>query len=96
MRAVSYRYNVEKPTDKVSLGFLAQDVQVLFPELVGQSPDRTGNGSFLNLNYSGLSVLAIKAIQEQQQQVEILKQENTELKNQLNALAERLTKIEKK
>jgi hypothetical protein len=86
MRPVTYRYNVEKSTDKASLGFLAQDVQVLFPELVGTSPDRSGNGSYLNLNYSGLSVLAIKAIQEQQKQVETLKQENQDLKKRLEKL----------
>jgi hypothetical protein len=94
MKPVTYRYTIEKSSDKRSIGFLAQDVQALFPELVGQSPDRDGKGGYLNMNYAGIGVLAVKAIQEQQGQLDSLKQENESLKKKLEQLESRLLKLE--
>jgi hypothetical protein len=56
-----YLYNAQEVSAKQTIGFMAQDVQVEFPELV-----ETGENGFLGLNYAGFSVIAIKAIQEQQ------------------------------
>lgn len=76
----------ENPTTP-SLGFIAQEVQPLFPELVGYAGEEQ---DIMTLNYNGFSVLAIKAIQEQQalikaltEEVATLKKELTTLKNQL-------------
>ena len=85
----------EKESAKLSLGFLAQDVQGLFPELVGQSPARDGGESYLSLNYAGFGILAVKAIQEQQQQIESLKNENSALRQQMESLEARLLRLEK-
>jgi cell division protein FtsB len=48
---------------------------------------RDGAGEYLSLNYAGFGILAVKAIQEQQTEIEKLKAEN-------EALRQRLDKIE--
>ena len=95
LKPVSYHYNVEDESAKRSIGFLAQDVQSLFPELVGESPVRNGQGGYLSLNYAGFGILAIKAIQEQQQQIESLKKENFSLSERLESLEKRIQRLEK-
>ncbi|MCC6279260.1 MAG: tail fiber domain-containing protein [Saprospiraceae bacterium] len=86
---VAYRYNVESASAQRSIGFLAQDVQAQFPELVAQ------NGDYLSLNYAGFGVLAIKAIQEQQSEIEQLKRDNEVLKQQMQTIETRLERLEK-
>lgn len=51
-----------------SIGFIAQQVNGLFPELVTTVSGKNDNGmtDMLGINYSGFGVIAIKAIQEQQ------------------------------
>jgi len=64
----SYLYKDQSNTSKKTFGFMAQDVQPLFPELVEKGED-----GYLGLNYAGFSVVAIKAIQEQQEEIDVLK-----------------------
>ncbi|TNE62287.1 MAG: tail fiber domain-containing protein [Bacteroidetes bacterium] len=90
---VTYRYKQETEDQQRSLGFIAQDVQAAFPELVINHKTQDG-GEYLALNYAGLSVVAIKAIQEQQTQIATLKEENSNLLEQLNALEKRVMQIE--
>lgn len=94
LRPVSYRYKAEKASATPSLGFLAQDVQAVFPELVGENPTRDGKGSYLSLNYAGFGVLAVKAVQEQQAEIEGLKREKQDLQQQVQSLETRLKKLE--
>ena len=64
LRPVDYLWKNQVTSDepeKRSLGFIAQEVQELFPELVGVSPD-----GFLSVEYTGLIAPLVKAIQEQQ------------------------------
>lgn len=68
----SFNYIDSKDTDHRMLGFMAQDVQPLFPELVYQRYDREATRPVLTMDYSGLGVIAIKAIQEQQRIIEQL------------------------
>lgn len=96
LRAMQYHYLNEPAGSRLSLGFMAQEVQQLFPELVGQSPARKGSTAYLNLNYAGFGVLAIKAVQEQQIEITALKQENQHLKKQLEAFEARLQALEEK
>ena len=64
------RYNLKADEDKnQTFGFIAQEIAPLFPELVYQSANKDIQ-DLLTLNYTGFSVLAIKAIQEQQQIIE--------------------------
>lgn len=95
LNVVQYRYKNQLTSEKPSLGFLAQDVQSVFPELVGDMPARKGESGYLNLNYSGFGVLAIKAIQEQQTQIQNLQRENENLKARLERLEQLLLKDKK-
>lgn len=57
---VTYNWKTEQDTDAKHTGFIAQDIQQLFPDLV--STDPTTN--LLSLNYSGMIPYTIKAIEE--------------------------------
>ena len=70
----TYLYNDNPEDTPRSFGFMAQDVEPLFPDLVRESDDGTKG-----LVYDGFAVISIKAIQE-------LKQENTELRERLEVL----------
>ena len=71
LRPVDYLWKSQETSDeptKRNLGFIAQEVQEVFPELVGVSPD----GMF-SVEYTGLIAPLVKAIQEQQAIIESLK-----------------------
>lgn len=74
-----------------SIGFIAQEVAPLFPELVSYMNYQGQNGVVINdalaLNYTGFSILAVKAIQEQQAIIEKQSQK-------ISDLEQRLTKLE--
>jgi hypothetical protein len=77
---MNYNYIFDQDK-KPEIGFIAQDVEKQFPQLVNQMD------GYLGVNYSGFSVLAIKAIQEQQEIIE--KQQSV-----IDQLLERVTKLE--
>lgn len=84
--AKRYEYKFNNPNHIKSIGFLAQDVQTVFPELVMINTTGEGNPMVenqLTMDYSGLSVIAIKAIQEQQAVIEELKKEIEILKSKI-------------
>ncbi len=62
-----YNYIASENPEK-SIGFVAQDVKKHFPELVLDDPMDNGE-VVMQLNYAGFGVLAIKVIQEQQDQI---------------------------
>jgi hypothetical protein len=95
LQPMSYRYTAESTDSKRSIGFIAQDMQVLFPELVGQVVNPKTGIEYLNVNYGGLGVLTIKAIQEQQAEIELLKKENEALRSRTESLEARLLRLEK-
>ncbi len=78
-----FHYKTNKDGDPLLWGFIAQDIQKIFPEFVDVKDD-----GYLGISYTNFSVVAIKAIQEQQAEIE-------ELKNRNQKLEERLLKIEK-
>lgn len=63
-----------------SLGFIAQEVHPLFPELTGYAGEE---GSIMTLNYNDFSVIAIRAIQEQQVLIKQLQQKLEQLEEQI-------------
>ncbi|MEN8121303.1 MAG: tail fiber domain-containing protein, partial [Bacteroidota bacterium] len=81
LKVVSYRLKHADDKSKKSIGFIAQDVQLLFPDLVKQN-----DNGFLGLNYADFGVIAIKAIQEQQKQIEELKEKNNTLSQQVSEI----------
>lgn len=62
-------YNYKTQTAK-TVGFIAQEVEKIFPELVSTDG---GKGDEYSVNYNGFGVLAVKAIQEQQIIIDDLK-----------------------
>ena len=74
---------------------MAQDVQQFYPNATPAKQNEKGEVR-LGLNYQVMTALSIKAIQEQQQQIQQLKTENEVLKTALQKINERLAVIEKK
>lgn len=68
-------------TNERQLGVSAQEVERLIPEIV-----QTNSNGYKSVDYSRLSPVIIKAVQEQQQQIEDLKKENEELRQRLGKL----------
>ncbi len=86
LRPVTYQWRTED-SGRIELGFIAQDVEDVLPELVGTSPDTTitlADGTeqeianVKSLSYSGFVVPLVKAVQE-------LKAENDSLRADLQA-----------
>ena len=69
LRPVTWRWK-DRPERGLQLGLIAQEVEKVLPELVTTTKDAEQTKG---LNYTGLLPVVIKAIQEQQQQIEALK-----------------------
>ena len=82
----SYQYNSEKNSKKSSIGFIAQEVKEIIPELVMHDIEE----DIYMLNYGGFGVLAIKAIQEQQETIENQENEILGLKARMKLLEQKL------
>ncbi len=94
LQPMTYRYKTQEETAQRSMGFIAQDVQNLFPELVKHNAPHGTQAGYLAVNYAGFGVLAVKSIQEQQVQIETLKAENEALKQQAASMDARLQRLE--
>jgi len=84
LKTVKYRYIQNADDVPKSIGFLAQDVQKVFPDLI-----HTEDGSQLALARADFGVLSIKAIQEQQQIIEEQQKQIDELREAIVALQNR-------
>ena len=87
-------YNYKSNLSKSSIGFIAQDIQKVFPELVKKGAIDKDGGQ-LAVNYAGFGVIAIKAIQEQQEIIEGQQQEINKMKSILKSIEDRLSALEK-
>lgn len=97
-------YRFIKNDGKLSIGFIAQEVLPLFPEVVSHqeiTDPKSEMKDIYAVDYANLSAVAIKAIQEQQQQIEQLetalekeKRQNADLSNRLGQFEQRLKKLE--
>jgi hypothetical protein len=70
LRPVSWRWKTE-PEGQLQMGLVAQEVEGVMPELVMREADASKP---LGLNYMALLPVAVKAIQEQQQQIKQLQE----------------------
>lgn len=70
------------------IGFIAQDVQKYYPELVSKGPD-----GMLSLDYSRMTVVLLKAINEQQELIEKQQEENYLLKLQIEEINRKLDQL---
>lgn len=101
LKPCKYQYISNNPNGVESIGFIAQEVEPLFPQFVGTAIGKEGEET-KTMDYSGMSVIAIKAIQEQQELIlelqgifEKLQNENATMKSENKAIERRLSKIEK-
>ncbi len=76
LNPVTFSYNDknpwgEKPGERTLYGFIAQELQELFPDMVGEAkgPD---SEKYLTTNLSNLTLYLVQAIKEQQVQIEAL------------------------
>jgi len=67
-----------------SIGFIAQDMYKIIPEIVNVPEDE--NAQLWSMNYEKLTPVLVKAIQEQQLIIEELKASNKELKQRIEKL----------
>jgi Chaperone of endosialidase/Domain of unknown function (DUF5011) len=61
---VDYNWKAEATGTALHAGFIAQSVQLIFPDLVSQGPD-----GYLTLNYAGFAPYIVKAIQQLYEQL---------------------------
>ena len=72
MQLQPVRYNFTAEPGKQQVGFIAQDVKKIVPEVVSGTEGNIENGETLGIAYSDLIPVLTKAIQEQQAQIEAL------------------------
>lgn len=93
LRPVEYEMKYTNPGHMKSIGFIAQEVKNVFPEIThhitGNELGYPGLTDLYTMNYDALGPLAIKALQEQQQKIAIVKTQIEILRQRL-AEAERL------
>jgi hypothetical protein len=65
IRPVSYQW---KDNDRTDLGFIAQEIKEILPDIVMESKDSMNT---LLMNYNGVIPVLVKAVQEQQTQIEL-------------------------
>ena len=77
------------PTNVLQIGFVAQDVQKIFPEAVTKGED-----GYLDFNIHAINVALVNAVKELQTENERLKTENDQLKMIIEKNDVRLTEVE--
>ena len=85
LRPVTFRYKegnpLGLPTDEEYVGFVAQEVQEVFPEAVSEGKD-----GYLNFNMQSVSVALVNAIKELKAENEALKLDNEVLKQDIEQI----------
>jgi len=91
LKPIRYNYkNTDKRTfdpkvlDREAFGFLAQEVQTIFPEAVGTDPD-----GYLNFDLHPILIASVNALKE-------LNAQNTQLKNENKTLRSAMQQMEQK
>jgi hypothetical protein len=84
-------YNFKEGQTHTQIGLVAQEVELVSPGLVNESPDRDEDGNDLgtttkSVNYSVLYMKSVKALQEAQTRIEELEAQNTAILARLDAL----------
>lgn len=96
LRGVTFNWNKSLPqnasaSDKLQYGFIAQEVEKVFPTLVN-----TDSNGYKSINYIGIIPVLTEAVKEQQEEIKTLKEENEQLKSTLEDLLKRVKALENK
>jgi len=73
------------------IGFIAQEIEPLFPELV-----KSSSKGFLSVEYANMTAVLLQAIKEQQKIINDQNKKTEELESKLKLIMERLEKLESK
>lgn len=97
LKPLTYTYINNSDNDRRHIGFKAQEVEKLFPTLVNspKNADSDSEEGVYTMDYSGFGVIAVKAIQEQQVEIETLKEQNESLQNQIEEIKKQLELLAK-
>ncbi len=79
-----YTFKADK-MHQAQLGYIAQNLEEHFPEFVSKPDPENGKENY-TVNYAGMSAVAIKAIQEQQEMIESLQQAMAKMQARLDQL----------
>ena len=75
LRGVEFDWK-DKRDGKHDIGFIAQEVQDIIPEVINEIPDlQDENNKYLGVDYSKIVPLLVESIKEQQKQIEDLRNE---------------------
>lgn len=91
IRGVSFdliNYTPDSGTVRKNIGFIAQELETVIPEVVITSSD-----GYKSVAYDKITAVLTEAIKEQQKQIESYKSENDDLKTQLQILKEEVEQI---
>lgn len=94
LRGVTFNWNKTvspNASDKTQYGFIAQEVEKIFPDLVG-----TDSNGYKTVNYIGVIPVLTEAIKTQQEEIKELKTENEQLKSSIEQLLKRVEALEKR
>jgi hypothetical protein len=81
LRPINYFWNQDKPRDtNLQYGLIAQEVELLFPEMVSTATDSMQTKS---VNYQALHAISLKVIQTQQAEIETLKKKQADIEARL-------------
>lgn len=95
LKPVTYRWKGSGPEGKIELGFIAQDMQGVYPQVVGKGPDQEielEDGTketvkdTLVMSYGQMVVPIVKAVQELKTENDGLKAENADLRARIERL----------
>ena len=96
LRGVSYEWKDTDLEKGRQIGFIAQEVEKIFPELV-----KTDEKGYKSVNYIGVVPVLVEAVKAQNKKIDILskennavQKENSELKAVLADVLKRLAKVE--
>ena len=84
-----------KETGESQVGFIAQDVRKIIPEVVFGKEGEMSSNETLSMSYGNLVPVLTKAIQEQQAQIEEIKAQNARLVAQSAAMAQEIREMKK-
>jgi hypothetical protein len=95
LKPVTFHWRDPKSPQQLQMGLIAQDVQQVIPELVTRSgPTRYAPDGELGIEYSGLVIPLIKAVQELKADNDDLRAANDHEAAQIKALTARLDTVE--
>ncbi len=78
LRGVNFNWKDESYEKGIQIGFIAQEVQKILPEVVDYNNDR------YSMQYAPITALLVEAMKEQQEQINKLTEENQSLKDQVS------------